>query len=93
MIPGLFHDNTSLIMKTATVADLRNDFAAISKWIHAGEAVTITKRGLPFATLAPARRRKKATPVDRLARLHRLFPDGPVAGDARSAVDYDRGDR
>jgi antitoxin (DNA-binding transcriptional repressor) of toxin-antitoxin stability system len=80
-------------MKTATVADLRNDFAAISKWIHAGEAVTITKRGLPFATLAPARRRKKPAPVNRLARLQRLFPDGPVRGEAEAVVDYDRGDR
>ncbi len=32
-------------MKTATVADLRNNFASLSKWIHDGEAVTITKRG------------------------------------------------
>ncbi len=80
-------------MKTATVADLRNDFATISKWIHEGEAVLITKRGIPFATLAPARRRKKLSPVDRLARLRKLFPAGPVAGDSRAVVDYDRGDR
>ncbi len=80
-------------MKTATVADLRNDFATISKWIHEGEAVLITKRGIPFATLAPARRRKKLSPVDRLARLRKLFPAGPVDGDSRAAVDYDRGDR
>ena len=80
-------------MKTATVADLRNDFAAISKWIHEGEAITITKRGLPFATLSPVRRRKKPAPLDRLARLHRLFPEGPVSGDARAVVDHDRGDR
>lgn len=80
-------------MKTATVADLRNNFSAISKWIHEGEAVTITKRGLPFATLTPSRKRKKVPPVDRLARLRKLFPDGPVAGDSGAAVDYDRGDR
>lgn len=80
-------------MKTATVADLRNNFAAVSKWIHDGEPVTITKRGIPFATLAPVRKRKKLPPVDRLARLRKLFPSGPVAGDSRSVVDYDRGDR
>jgi prevent-host-death family protein len=80
-------------MKTATSADLRNDFAAVSKWIHAGESVVITKRGRPFATLAPIQMRKAPPPVDRLARLKKLFPDGPVNGDSREVVDYDRGDR
>lgn len=81
------------MMKTATVADLRNDFATLSKWIHEGEAVTITKRGIPFATLAPVRKRKKLPAIDRLARLQRLYPNGPVSGDSREVVDYDRGDR
>ncbi len=80
-------------MKSATVADLRNNFAAGSKWIHDGEAVAITKRGLPFATLVPARNRKKLPPLDRLARLQKLFPSGPVAGDSSAPVGYDRGDR
>jgi len=87
------HDTTSITMKSATVADLRNEFSTISKWIHEGEAVTITKRGIPFATLAPVRRRKKLPPVDRLARLQKQFPAGPVEGDARNVLDYDRGDR
>jgi len=80
-------------MKTATVASLRNDFSTILKWIHEGEEVMITKRGRPFSTLAPVRGRKSPPPVDRLARLQRLFPDSPVEGDSREAVDYDRGDR
>jgi len=80
-------------MKTATVAALRNDFATISKWIHAGEAVTITKRGRPFATLSPARERSTLPPIDRMARLRKLFPSGPVSGSASAVVDYDRGDR
>lgn len=80
-------------MKTATVADLRNDFASISKWIHEGEAVTITKRGRPFATLSPARKQRRLPPLDRLARLQKLFPKGPVDGDSSQVVDYDRGDR
>ena len=33
-------------MKHASVADLRNKFARISKWIEAGETVEITKAGL-----------------------------------------------
>ena len=80
-------------MKVATSADLRNKFATVSKWIHDGESVVITKRGRPFATLAPTRRRKALPPLDRMARLEKNFPDGPVAGDARVVVNYDRGDR
>ncbi len=80
-------------MKTATVADLRNDFATLSRWIHGGEPVTITKRGVPFATLAPVHKVKKLPRLDRLARLRKQFPQGPVAGDSRDVVDYDRGDR
>jgi prevent-host-death family protein len=80
-------------MKTATVADLRNDFATVSRWIHEGESVTITKRGLPFAVLSPSRKRRKLPPIDRLARLRKHFPAGPVPGDSCAVVDYDRGDR
>ncbi len=29
--------------------------------------------------------------VDRLARLRKLFPHGPVKGDAQAVIDYDRG--
>jgi antitoxin (DNA-binding transcriptional repressor) of toxin-antitoxin stability system len=88
-----WNDRLSIIMKSATVADLRNSFATVSKWIHEGESVVITKRGLPFATLSPMKRRKILPPLDRLARLQKLFPDGPVGGDARDVLDYDRGDR
>jgi antitoxin (DNA-binding transcriptional repressor) of toxin-antitoxin stability system len=79
-------------MKSATVADLRNNFAAVSKWIQAGEAITITKRGRAFATLAPAHQKTAApVPVDRMARLRKIFPDGPVNGDIQDVLDYDRG--
>ncbi len=55
------------------------------------QAITITKRGLPFATLVPARRRKvPLPPIDRLARLRRMFPGGPAKGDVQSVTDYDR---
>lgn len=78
-------------MKTATVADLRNNFATLSKWIYDGEVVTITKRGRAFATLAPARRRKPTPAVDRMARLRKMFPHGPAKGNVQSVLDYDRG--
>lgn len=80
-------------MKTASAADLRNHFSTVSKWIHDGESVLITKRGHAFAKLIPVRGRKPPPPLDRMARLRKHFPDGPVAGDAGAAVDYDRGDR
>jgi antitoxin (DNA-binding transcriptional repressor) of toxin-antitoxin stability system len=38
-------------MKTATVADLRNNFRRVSSWIEHGETVQIIKRGRAFASL------------------------------------------
>lgn len=38
-------------MKTATVADLRNNFRRVSSWIEHGETVQILKRGRAFAQL------------------------------------------
>lgn len=40
-------------MKTASVRDLRNNFAKVSRWLEAGEKVEITKRGVPLANLVP----------------------------------------
>jgi antitoxin (DNA-binding transcriptional repressor) of toxin-antitoxin stability system len=49
-------------MKTATVRDLRNHFAKVSRWLEAGEKVEITKRGMPYAkmelTASPPKNRK-----------------------------------
>ncbi len=49
-------------MKTATIRTLRNNFADVAKWIEHGEAVTITRNGTVFATLAPAAPAKAAKP-------------------------------
>lgn len=38
-------------MKTATVRDLRNNFAMIESWLGEGEEVRIEKRGEPIAVL------------------------------------------
>ena len=40
--------------KTATVADLRNNFRRVSAWLENGESVEIIKRGRLFARLTPA---------------------------------------
>ncbi len=41
------------IIKTATVADLRNHFRRVSAWIENGEPVDIVRRGKAFARLVP----------------------------------------
>jgi len=89
---GCSAERSPLTMRTATVADLRNRFPQVSKWISEGEAFTITKRGVPFATLAPARKRKVPLPVNWQARLERVFPDGPVKGDSQRTINVDRGE-
>jgi len=45
-------------MKTATVRDLRNRFASVSKWIEEGESVAITRHGTTIATLSPVSHEK-----------------------------------
>jgi len=85
-----------LSYESATVADFRNQFATVSKWIHDGESVTIPKRGRPFAKLSPAGENtahdaKVNWPV-RAGWRKRVFPGGPVHGDAQDIVNYDRGD-
>ena len=45
-------------MKTATVRDLRNEFARVSKWLDAGETVQLLKRGKPYARVVPEPRTK-----------------------------------
>jgi prevent-host-death family protein len=67
-------------MKTATAADLRNHFSRVAEWIQNGDAVTITKRGVPFAMLTPIRSEKTPPPIDWQARLNRAFPGGAVKG-------------
>ena len=53
-------------MKTATIRDLRNDFARLSKWLDKGETIEIIKRGKHVADLVPeVRRQTKGT-----GRLH-----------------------
>ena len=40
-------------MKTASIADLRNQFRRVSAWLDNGETVEIMKRGKPYARLQP----------------------------------------
>jgi prevent-host-death family protein len=47
-------------MKTATVADLRNEFRRVSAWVAEGQSVEITKRGRVVARLVPPEVKKGA---------------------------------
>lgn len=65
------------IMKTANVADLRNNFRTIASWIADGESVEIRKRGQHFATLVPSAR-AAARPVPKIdfaGRLKKIWGD------------------
>lgn len=42
-------------MKTASVRDLRNQYASLLRWVRDGEEVVITRRGIAVARLIPER--------------------------------------
>ena len=63
-------------MKTATVRELRNNFASVAKWIEHGEQITITRNGKSFATLSPAVPPDKPRKVDWAARFAKRPPIG-----------------
>ncbi len=61
-------------MKTATVADLRNNFRRVSAFIDNGESVNITKRGRVVARLVPAvETPKKLVKPDFMAQLKEVW--------------------
>ena len=71
--------------KTATVADLRNNFRRVSAWLENGESVEIVKRGRRFARLVPAAAvsPEVTIKVDFAAQLRvvwgqRVFSDGEI---------------
>ncbi len=64
-------------MKTATVADLRNNFRRVSAWIEHGETVQIIKRGRAFAQLmaTPPSTLRAVPKVDFMAQLKEIWGD------------------
>lgn len=64
-------------MKTATIRDLRYDFAKLEAWLRNGEEIQITKHNKPVATLFKAKPVKKAHPPlpDFKARRKRIWGD------------------
>lgn len=76
-------------MKTATVRDLRNNFAVISSWLENGEEVAITRRGKKLARLVPERNSGKLKFPDFAARAKKLC--GGKVIDMQSIWEYERG--
>jgi antitoxin (DNA-binding transcriptional repressor) of toxin-antitoxin stability system len=79
-------------MKTANVADLRNNFSQISNWILAGEEVLIKRRGKVFARLSPPHHsavKVATTTLDRYSRLKKIYSQ-PVKGDLQSIISEQR---
>jgi prevent-host-death family protein len=66
-------------MKQASVADLRNHFPRVFRWIEEGESVEVTKRGRVVAHLVPVEqpRRKKLKVPDFLAIQREIFGAKP----------------
>ena len=81
-------------MKTASVRDLRQDFARILAWIEAGEEVAITMRRQAVARLVPWPEKKavKRPMPDLAARLKRVFGAKTIADKAiQTVMDQSRG--
>ena len=64
-------------MKTATVRDLRNNFAMLEAWLSDGESICIEKRGVPIAMLTAMQhaRGKKVPMPDFAARQKAIWGD------------------
>ena len=64
-------------MKTATIRDLRYDFAKLEGWLRSGEEIQITKHNKPVATLVRPQPVTKDRPPqpDYKARLKRIWGD------------------
>lgn len=64
-------------MKSATIRDLRYDFARLEAWLEGGEEILITRHSKPVAKLMPPNRgsKKKKRPAlpDYEARLRRIW--------------------
>ncbi len=43
-------------MKTGTIRDLKHDFSKIEAWIHQGEKIQVSKRGVPLMEISPVRK-------------------------------------
>jgi len=86
------------VTRTASVADLRNNFRRLASWVSDGESVAIHKRGKLFATLVP----RGETMVSRMPEIEfarqskevwgvRMFSDEEVAAMRSAEIDGEGG--
>jgi len=67
-------------MKTASVRDLRNNFARISRWLKDGQKVEITSRGVPLGFITPRLKNGKPTGrQDMKEKMRKRFGPGHAA--------------
>lgn len=79
-------------MKSATVRDLRFNFAEIETHLRRGEEIEIRKRKRPIARLVPIREvQEKGYLPDFEGRLKKIFGDKVI--DMMAVLEYDRGGR
>lgn len=88
-------DSALMKPKTATVADLRNNFRRVSAWLENGESVEIIKRGRRFARLIPAAvPPRKPVKIDFTAQLAAVWGDRVFSSaEVRARRDAELGDR
>lgn len=80
-------------MKTASIADLRNDFSRVAAWLAQGEEVELLRRGQPFARLLPLKSTTaaKAAPIDFASQLKANWGDRIFSGrEFQQMRDFDR---
>ena len=52
----------------ATIRDLKHDFSKIETWIHQGEKIQVSKRGVPLMEISPIKKSKQG--VKKLERIN-----------------------
>ena len=83
-------------MRTATVRELQHGLKDLLEQVQAGETFQVTRRGEVIAQLSPAPKpKRKGSPQwpDFMARLAKLYPEGPKGKPASEIIDEGRGER
>jgi antitoxin (DNA-binding transcriptional repressor) of toxin-antitoxin stability system len=79
-------------MKTATVRDIRHDFARVLTWIEDGEHVEITKSKRVVARLVPVKaKHRRVDWPDLAARRKKIFPASVKGKPVSEIIDEGRG--
>ena len=82
-------------MKTTTVRDLKHGFARVESWVHRGEVVEVTKRGMPIFKIVPMDKASHRIPkVDFHGMLKEIWGKRVFSEDEIQQIrDFSRGER